>query len=708
MTNTALEIDGQTDALAEVRASRSEALHVDGEFARAAVAWSALFAESYRPAESALKAAIAWFSCGDTAGGLEWMDRARGAGAATDELHYVLGHYYWGRDDIELALHHFALAHATSSSSLAATALGILYWKRGDRQRAHEVFENARSRDPDSPYVLINHASTRVNELAPAESLELLARAAQRAPHRHEPLVLASRAMRRAGEPSAAASALEAARLRRLAVPVPEDDGCDATKPATGEAWVNAVLSPAGFDLVIRYRLPRSQSIELPRFLAVNAGYEEVYVAGRASDRCGALESTDLDFAVPMVRVRVPEEAWIGSDTADLAVRVRGRPNPPCVHLSAGRIELDALSAWLPVPLRPAPLRWLLTLQPTDLQWLVSADSPDRRGVGVLGLRHPGSTTLPCGIRVIGGHSDAIRRAAGDLAQIAVTVWEERLGAAQIPEPTLVLVDAGDSHFCYARPNFIRISSGLFGRHDGSALILHEVGHAFWGAGSHFAKNSEWLAEALAEYTLHLAEGAGHLPGYAHSSLRALSTIAGGELPRDGLAQLAATRGRAAAAALRIKGAFMIAALRKLLGDAAFNEVLRNLFALGRSSEIDAYTFLALASRRAGFSLNWFAHQWIHRPADMTLALRTPRVQRHDTGWRLRFDLSCSGGAISPVAATVEVSSAQGRRFRFDVDLSLGFAHVVRSIDFEPQSVLLDPDHTRYALHAAVPVEADP
>jgi hypothetical protein len=259
---------------------------------------------------------------------------------------------------------------------------------------------------------------------------------------------------------------------------------------------------------------------------------------------------------------------------------------------------------------------------------------------------------------------------------------------------TVIMVDRPASSFCYARDGIVRVASGAVERGLAPALLCHEVGHLWWGIGTRFASGSEWLAEALAEHALHVAARRGHLRSYPRASLEQLAGLPAAV--RDaGLVELARGGDRLAAHALRVKGGYVLAMLELVVGERAFRRALHTFHELGRTHELDVFSFFAVVSERHGHSLNWFVNQWVEGPARIELAVdarATPSVH----GWDVEVVVRCDSVAVPGVPVDVLIETEGGRTARLTVDVDAVPARAVVRVDGRPTRAEVDPQHRLY------------
>lgn len=691
----ALDIAGDDP---RVRAALAEALHVDGRCERAAQEWEALARAGFQPAEVALKAAMSFLAAGDQAAGAEWIRRAVAAGAPPADVLYVLAQHASNGGDLRTAERAAERAAGASGSGRALTALAVMRWRAGRREEACRGFEEALARDPDHAPAAINLVSARLQRGEhDAADARRLAEAVRAEPHRPEPFVLYHRLLRRErGRTDESREALAKARLRRW--PAQEGPRAPASEPEVdGEASVSVRREAGGLRVVARFELAGGAGPR-PEAFALNAGYRQVEVGGAAAQplagRAGAGDPANVRW------FEIPPDAWRrGSGGERVEIVATGSPLPPCARLEPDWLELGEQAAWLPRPAPERRWRWVVEPELSRMRWLVSDDRPSAAGPGLVALEEPASAAAcqPSPVEAIGRVGRPLLERAATLAAWARALWEAEVGPLGTASAPVVVLDRPESLLCYDRPGFTRISSGIFLRDGQDALVYHEMGHRLWGAQAGFPDADRWLCEALAEYTLHLAERAGHLPGYRAATQAALQELGGGRMPATGLAELSRAPGPEAAYVLRAKGAWAISMLRDLIGDEAFHATLRAALEHGSRRPLDTYTFFALASYFHGASVSWFANQWVHSDAAMAISVEGAEATPAADGFYLALDVRCAGLAAPGAPVELVVATETGERHPVLAGLDLGRAEVHVRTPAAPTSVTVDPHLRCYA-----------
>lgn len=666
----------------EVKAALAEALHVDGAFTRAAALWAELADAGYRPEESELKAALSMLAGGDEPGAEVRLARAAAAGVHAAELAYVRAQRAWRAGEFGGALAELERAEREGPVARPANAAAALLAVQGRTREALAKLERALAADPDDGCALANLANLRGAAWGYGRSASALARAARAAIHRAEPFLVHARHAERAGRAEDAADSHAKAVLRvRTMGQIPEHA---RPPPVTGA--VSGRASADGLELELCLSVPADRPP--PEMFLLNAGWSRATVAGGA-ERAGG-------------RLAVSAAAWTREGEARvLRLHLGGSPAPPCVRLDGGSLELGGASCWLPALEDGEPITWSGRVEaPPGYREYLCADTGSYLAVAPGAELELGAEGAPP-VRALGAAKMPALRRAALIASRAARVWTELAGECPLGAlPPLVAVERGRSTTCYTTSSFIRIARAVLEGDAGLPLIAHETGHAWWGAGVRFARGSEWLSEALAEYSLHLLEDSGLLVAHRARTLAFVEHLAG-ELPDRALVKLAADPNPAAQLALRVKGGFAIAALRTLLGDEAFVALVRAAVAVGRDRPIDDYTFFALASRLHGASVTWLANQWAYARAGLELS-GVSSVERLGDRHVTRVAVRARGALVPAGPLEVAVLDAGGEEVLGEVDVTLGSGQLVLCTQQRPRRVLLDPHHRQYAAREEV------
>ncbi len=336
------------------------------------------------------------------------------------------------------------------------------------------------------------------------------------------------------------------------------------------------------------------------------------------------------------------------------------------------------------------------------------------------------STEIPVYGMVIGVADFAVER-AGEVDGIEVTHWtfaeDSAAGAIAFSRSTEILAfyDSLFGPYPYEKlahvqsatrfggmenPGAIFYSQSRIGgataadaeeREGLTSLVAHETVHQWFGdAVTEADWNHLWLSEGFAEYfDAVFFEFHGGLHGRGPA-----------ELARQMRTRAAAVRQLESAAPLAIyqpdvgpgeyaelldaesyeKGAWVLHMLRRLIGDEAFFEGVRDYYATLRGTTAWTSDFARIMEEAAGRPLAWFFAQWVVRPG---MPVLSASVVEGGGGRTLRIEQRQSG---EPYRLAVEVElRAGGRSERHTVEMDGVTAEI--PLDLEgPVEVILDPD----------------
>jgi Flp pilus assembly protein TadD len=696
----------EADTRQEVlQAAVAEELHVNGHYAESARLWVGLAGAGFQEQTSALRAAIAFYSAGDEASGDVWFRRARSAGTAPAELLYVEAQRAWAAGDLAGARVRFTRADALAprASSHATNSLGALFWKLGYTRSARRCFRRALARDARDGLAATNLGRLALAQGRDTDAARLFAEAAAWTPHRAEAFVLYSRLLRRSGDAAGAREALVKARLRS-APPSEPARVVPALVTPRGHVRVRASVRRSGLAISARFELA-PHAPQPPRWLGLNHGYAEISLAGRRGGSRLPLTERAGEASGHLRVVETPEDAWLGrfGGVRVLGVELAGLPIPPCVRLEEDWFELAGESGWLPLPLPAGPWTWELEVDlPTRFEGFYSTRETSSTGVGLIALRTPQRVEGDVGpgrgrLAVWGREDKSVLESAHAEVRSALSLWSDLVGPCR-SWPSVLILNRPRSTFCYARPGFVRLASGVLSKSGQTAVIHHEMGHCWWGLGARFESGSAWLAEALAEFSLHLAEDRGLLPGQRQATLDALRALGGDALPSMSLAGLARKPGPEAAFVLRAKGGFLVSMLRQVIGSSTLRRTLRAVLEAGRERELDLNAFFAIAAWFHGATLTWFVNQWVRADAAMAFSVDDIKVRRRrDSLYEVGFRAASHGVATPGVPVEVSLALQSGIEQRVRVGLETGRAQVAVTTSTRPLALTIDPDSRWYA-----------
>lgn len=638
----------------------AEAWHRLGERELELRTWERLDTLFENDPAGSVAAACAAASLADYRSAAVWLERAQRAGTPPERLLEIRGRVLSRRD------HRAAIAVLHRSLDIRPTvgclnALTLLHMSSGDTKRgramAREAFDlvlaEAEPSWPDDHVdALVNAVLTR----AGSDADELLGPALMFRSDRADLYELWSRRTGKTEDP------VHRKRCSLRSSWSGRRTGSETSVPIIGE--VEGTCAPDEFVLDVRLtRSGRSDRVAL----AINDGYA---VSVRSGGDLGFQGKVVPDRSLPVVGdcSRVSLTWRPGESTIHLSLR--GRPRGG-VRFREDTVEVDGFSAWLPVAEHVRGIKWSGVHVRPAAGWELRLGEP------------ADASWSPGFVMRSRGDASARERVAPAMAWFdkGMAVWSEQVGPADRPEPVVV---RADSTFCYTRPDYVRIPSGLLDRPDQWPVLAHEAGHLWWGRPGQFEHEDAWMAEGLAEFTLHLLEDARPRLAYRRPALRGLGTLAA--VP---LAELWNTRqGPDGMAALRVKAGFFLSMLREVLGGDGFRSLLRDLLTWSRTQPLDAFTVLA----RAGADLLWFGEQWIHHQGVLEFGMSGGTEKIGPDRCRTVLDIETLGAFTPGAPLYVELELRSGERIRRAVRVETGRATAVLLTNTPPTRALLDPD----------------
>ena len=652
-------VDGSNRTLDQARA---EAKYLAGSHLESARLWIDLHESNEACWEPAFKAALCYFAMGRNQDGWTWLDQADADGAAPWELACVRAQFADAAGLRSRAEDWLEVAVGLHPRSGFVTNLrGVLASRRGELEQARTLFRLALRQDPDLAEPRINLAA-----LGCDDADDLLAEASVLAPHRLEPYHHAWRACDDTTAPRLSGDLATRLRVRRLVVREPGQDADRAPERHRPVRPLSLAIEAVDGDLLeLRLRFAEGLTIDLGDWQPSPGATDPV------TD--GSIRSIQLTnrSAGRGMRVR--------NDEVELAAQ--RLPDVPGAHWTLDGVP----DGWL---------GWASTISDDDPR-------PD-----LVALYRPATVEAshPVPFAVHGNISPPAMRRAGFTFATAVVLWADYLGVPPPAVPPIVVVDRPGSSFCYARPSHVRFPSTVMTDPTKAGHLYHEAGHVFWGLRTRFTADATWLTEALAEFSCHLAEDGGRLPGYRE----ALIQIMNGSPPeRFAVALLDAAREERpdTAAALRVRGGFVVSALRALMGDAPFIDLLRTLWH-HTGSPLSTWDVEALASHHHGRSLRWFFNQWVHRSETMRFECRRTGLRSTGAGWELDLEVLCAGGATPGMPVPLAVRTDAGD-VQTTVALELGPRRLCLPCPAPPRSVDIDPERRLPATNTSLPIEPE-
>jgi tetratricopeptide (TPR) repeat protein len=676
-------------------AALAEAWHLDGYHAAAAEAFAELAGSSDEPGDYALKAASSFYAAKNYVQGDHWFERARVLGAPCEQVEYLQGLRLWAQGDLARAIDCFKEARGRfARRDLFTPALAMLLARIGQSDKARALVVDMMADAPGDPYAAINLVSLDVDSIDFDRAVELLRGAARKLPQRIEPHLLYALLCRRRGinaDDALRKTSLRKTYLGSRAVSPRESNGERAAR-----AHLSGRLSPEGFNLNAIFRFDDPGAV--PSFALVNRGYA-LFCQERLLSPVRLPEGVSIDSRLTpeLAAYRLEEDMFLPCRSGVMcALELSGLPLPPAVQIELMAIELGEASAWLPILSPTVATSWTTDLSLGEaMKCFISSRSAKGAGIALLAVKCAEAEpveSVDTGALAVGGATASARRLAELVFARGCALWVHAIGPSRVDQPPLVVVNRDASTFCYAREGFVRVASGVLRDVRTAGILLHEAGHLWWGVDVRFEPDSQWLAESLAEYTLHLAERDGLLPGYASSSIAMLERLGEGRLPALGLKHLAARTDRLSAHLLRVVGGFVISALREVVGNTAFWTLLKALHdEESRHGFIDDYRFFALAARIYGRSLTWFVNQWVHTDSGLHLVAESPRVERVRDAYKTHFIARALGSATPGADVHFAVRTRQGIR-SVALNLELGSCPATVWTPDAPLAIVPDAD----------------
>ena len=234
-------------------------------------------------------------------------------------------------------------------------------------------------------------------------------------------------------------------------------------------------------------------------------------------------------------------------------------------------------------------------------------------------------------------------------------------------------------------------------------LLAHELSHQWWGnlvpinlIDSHY---SQWLSEGFATYCDALYTEHTKGPEALREHVRKMGKLyldESASTREDALIDTFMGQNPLYRVTVYEKGSLVLHALRFVVGDEAFFQILRQ-YADGCSfkrSTVD--DFRRLASQAAGRNLDWFFDEWLDRPGCPCFVLQSVKLTPGAAG-QTSLDIQIDQPqqlSHMPLELAVEGTAGQSKRFRFNEDALGKKENTVRaSVDFPVKRVVLDPDN---------------
>jgi len=245
-------------------------------------------------------------------------------------------------------------------------------------------------------------------------------------------------------------------------------------------------------------------------------------------------------------------------------------------------------------------------------------------------------------------------------------------------------------------------------------LLAHELSHQWWGNQVPInlidERYSQWLSEGFATYSDALytewSEGAGPFREHIRE-LGGLYLEQSAHVREEAIVETFMGQSPLYRPVVYEKGALVLHALRYVLGDETFFEVLREYVRTYAFTPSTVDDFRRLAAERAGENLDWFFDEWLDRPGCPHIELADVTVEPGDGEgvWTVVVSLAQPAHlSRMPIDVVVLGDDGRARRVRTALDRK---AHTVKiEVAFPVKRVVLDPDD--WVLRRTAPDEWPP
>jgi hypothetical protein len=637
----------------------AEALHVDGFFAEAIELWKRAWI-SEPSGDIAFRTAVSLIALRADDGEISaWLNEADAQGVARSSTSYVRAQWELLRGNASKAYE--MLGESAENSVDALTLRSMIDARLGRLDNAKRATRAALAIDAEDGCALCSAVALGLFGDAWKAALR---RSAALQPERAEPLLLAARKV----DDEALRATLSAAAGWR-------GPSCLArqlhTKPVQAQATIRLCegkLIAHCHWKVFRDQTPSSELL---------AGSGVSVTIGPEADLLLPVECSGDRYQI--------SNAWRETeDGLDLHFAVSH------VVDTARASEFETPYAWLPTPLPPIQVDWTLeVVGDWDFDFIVAPDP--------MGIASPTGIGFADPARVRGKHVEAIAAQqsvhlarAVAVADCAFPLWPEVMGVAPPADRPVIAVTASrSSSVCFTRRNLIRVPLKVAADPEQVPVLVHEVGHLWWGAGIAFERESRWLAEALAEFTLHLAEDRAIVEDYRSRTRRAIiRLLRGGGYDLEGLAHSTSAE---SAYLLRAIGGFVISMLRQTLGDERFSAWASLL--MTSDTPIVAYDAFAMAGWLHGHSLNAFVNQWIAADTIPIVSVTACETSESPRGQRIELSCRISGGTLPEVRLPAVLNFyGDARPMLISFDLALGEDNLTVDCPARLAEIVIDPE----------------
>lgn len=236
----------------------------------------------------------------------------------------------------------------------------------------------------------------------------------------------------------------------------------------------------------------------------------------------------------------------------------------------------------------------------------------------------------------------------------------------------------------------------------GMSLILHEIGHNyFYAILANDERDEAWMDEGFTQFqTFTHAErrGGGHGHGRGHSVPRGKSIWEGIAAPviethRAGYAERVATPHHefknGARLPLYLKAPLFLRALKYVVGDEKFEEIIRLYFERWKFKHVDEGAFLDVCEEVSGMELDEIFKQWLHTTKYCDYSIEEFESEPAGEKYRTSVRIERKGEMIMPITLMFRFSSGNSESRRVD-----GMLRTIRkdfTFDDKPVSVSINP-----------------
>jgi len=230
--------------------------------------------------------------------------------------------------------------------------------------------------------------------------------------------------------------------------------------------------------------------------------------------------------------------------------------------------------------------------------------------------------------------------------------------------------------------------------------LPHEILHNWWGNGvyiDHKSGNwSEGLTAYLSDHLIQEQQGKGST--YRRKALERYANFAAKE--RDfALSEFYSRHNEASQAVGYSKSLMLFHMLRKLSGQQAFNQNIKNLWQRYQFKKVNFPDVIRQFFTGNVQQYELFVNQWLNKPGAPVLSLGETRVTKNPTGFQLQMEINQLQAAPYTMHLPVEIKFS-GKKELQRRNITLTDQQTLVSLYFEqrPQSITIDPDYDVFRL----------